>query len=121
MLQINTNNLNTRKKVEIDGHLYTVRRYGAGEQLELNRLLRQAEKLSKKLESGKGTAEEEVKAETLSSRMIDLFAGLFDDGGDGTKARQLVSSLSQTEIKLMFEQIFEEKDDGSADTTDKET
>lgn len=111
MLQINTDSLKNRKKVEIDGHPYTVRRYGAGEQLRLNQLVRQANKLKVKEQAGTTTEADEVEAEMLAKQMIDIFAGLFDDGGDGKKARKLVESLSQSEVQELFAQIFKDEDE----------
>lgn len=108
MLQINTNSLNSRKKVEIDGHPYTVRRYGAGEQLTLNKMQRESNKLAPRLSQADVTEAEIEKAEKLSVKLIDIFAGLFDDGGDGSKSRKLVESLSPDEVSELFMQIFDD-------------
>lgn len=107
MLEISTSALKTRKKVQIDGHGYTVRRLGAGEQLTLNQMLREAKKLEAGLKDSPDDALE-AKAEELSQKMIDVFAGLFDDGGDGSKSKALIASLNEFEIQELFIQIFGE-------------
>jgi hypothetical protein len=111
MLEIKTNQLKTRKSVEIDGHPYTVRRFGAGEQLTLNQLMRRGSKLETLLKTEEATEALEAEAEELSQRMIDIFVGLFDDGGDGSKSKALVSSLGVDEIQELFRQIFVEESD----------
>lgn len=108
MLEITTSNLKTRKKVEIDGHPYTVRKLGAGEQLALNQMLRKAKALEQKLNDGDSSEQDELAAEKLSEKMVTILAGLFDDGGDGGKSRALVSSLGDIEIAELFAQIFPE-------------
>lgn len=108
MLEISTNQLKARKKVEIDGHPYIVRKLGAGEQLAINQLLRKATALGQKFEDGKSTEQDEIEAENISERMVSILVGLFDDGGDGSKARTLVSSLNENEVRELFVQIFPE-------------
>lgn len=104
-LTISTKDLKSRKNVEIDGHHYIVRRFGAGEQLSLNQLLREANKVQ---DSG-----DEDKALSIFGQVIDIFAGVFDDGGDGSKSRELISRLSQEEIEELFKQIFPEESDAA--------
>lgn len=108
MLEISTSQLKARKKVEIDGHPYTVRKIGAGEQLAINQLLRKAKSLEQRLTDGKSTEQDEAEAESLSEKMITILVGLFDDGGDGSKSKTLVSSLNETEMAELFTQIFPE-------------
>lgn len=108
MLEITTSQLKARKKVEIDGHPYVVRKLGAGEQLALNQLLRKAKALGQKLSDGENAEQDEIEAENLSEKMVSILVGLFDDGGDGSKSRALVSSLNETEMAELFAQIFPE-------------
>lgn len=117
-LQINTKDLKARKNVEIDGHPYVVRRFGAGEQLTLNQLMRDASKIQDKLKDSESSSQEdEEKALDLFKQVIDIFAGIFDDGGDGNKSRELVSKLSQEELSELFNQIFPEaKDEATSES-----
>lgn len=117
MLEISTNQLKARKKVEIDGHPYIVRKLGAGEQLAINQLLRKAKALGQKLEDGQPSDQDELEAENLSEKMVSILVGLFDDGGDGSKSRTLVSSLNETEIAELFLQIFPEDSNGTAEVS----
>lgn len=114
MLQISTSNLKDRKKVEIDGHPYTVRRLGAGEQLTLNQLLRQSKKLE---ELSKTSDIDQTKFDSISSKIMELFTGLFDDGGDQSKSKSLVASLNESEVQELFSQIFKDDFDGLPETS----
>lgn len=116
MLQINTKQLKSRKQVEIDGHPYTVRRIGAGEELTLSQGMRLLEKLAKKEKDSELSESEYAEIDQMTVDTIELMAGCFDDGGDGSKSRQLVRSLSEAELTLMMQQIF--KDEGSDATKD---
>lgn len=109
MLEISTNTLKARKRVEIDGQPYTVRKLGAGEQLAINQLLREAKKLEATITDDSVTDEQEAEIEQISQKIMSTFAGLFDDGGDGSKSRALISSLNEDEIQEMFVQIFKDE------------
>lgn len=116
-LSIRTNQLSTRKQVEIDGHHYTVRKMGNIEQLDMSQYFRRLKKLSE-LEAkndNKLTAAQTRELDDLSSKMANMFVALFDDGGDQSKSRALVASLSDVEIGLLLAQIF--KEDETPDET----
>lgn len=118
MQKISTNALTTRKKVEIDGHPYTVRKFGAGEQLRLNQLLREADNFSKKLEKTEAESPElEQQVIELGEQIMNMFVVLFDDGGDGSKSRALIESLSQDEAQELFRQIFNGSEEASKEAS----
>lgn len=106
MLQITTSNLKTRKKVEIDGQPYTVRKLGAGEQLTLSQYMREIKKLDKKEKAGTLTDAEEAEALKMTEDTMNIMAACFDDGGDGSKSKQLVKSLSVDELQAVLDEIF---------------
>lgn len=135
MKQINTATLGGRKKVEIDGHPYTVRRIGAGESLALNQTQRRLEVLAKKEEGGirlqellkkeeDGSISEQELLELprlkpitedekdellrLGSKFIDAMTSLFEDGVGGKKSKVLIESLSPDEIQAMNKAIWED-------------
>lgn len=108
MLQINTSSLNSRKNVEIDGHPYVVRQMGAGEELTYRQLMRTLEKLAKKEETTPLTEEELIEIDEITSSIMDTMAGCFDDGGDGSRSKKLVASLSEGELTELMSQIFKQ-------------
>lgn len=106
MKQINTATLGVRKKVEIDGHLYVVRKMGAGESLALNQTQRRLEALSKKEKAKTITESEQNELLSIGSGFIDAMTSLFDDSEGGHKAKQLISILSPEEITLLMKEIW---------------
>lgn len=112
MLEINTSELKGRVKVKIDGHEYTVRKLGAGEELALSQLLREADVLAKKEEKSQKdkslsiTEDEQKRGIEMMEQYFDTMVGLFDDGGDQSKSRQLLDGLSTDEQKEVYEMIF---------------
>lgn len=119
-LSIKTNQLKTRKRVEIDGHPFVVRRRGNIETLDVNQYLRRLNALALlESKSKDGLSEAEVaEVDDLSKKLTDIFVAQFDDGGDQSKSRALVSSLSADELGILLEQIFtsDEAEDVAADT-----
>lgn len=112
MREINTKDLKTRVKIKIDGHDYTVRRLGAGEQLQLNQYRREHASVSKKSKQSKDLDKLEAELDRLQVKMLDMFVKIFDDGADGTKSKNLVYSLDVLEITELLAEIFaEEKQD----------
>lgn len=116
MLEIRTANLKTRKRVLIDDHEYVVRRLGAGDELALSQIIRQTEALIKKAQKvGKLTEAEDRQFADMQEKSLKIYAGTFDDGGDGSQSLALVSNLSYDERSLLYEQIFAEaKKEGDA-------
>ncbi len=108
MLQISTKDFSARKKVLIDDHEYSVRRFGNIEQLDMSQYMRRLKKLADIEKSTKLTEAQELEVEELGSKVTMMFVNLFDDGGDQTKSRELIASLSDTELTAMLDQIFEE-------------
>ena len=111
MLEIKTNQLKTRKRVLIDDHEYIVRRLGNIEQLEISQLMRKLDKLATAEKTKSLTSAQLEEVDDISRQISDIFISLFDDGDDQTKSKTLVGSLSDSEISLLLDQIFEEKDD----------
>jgi hypothetical protein len=108
MLQISTNRLSQRKNVEIDGHHYIVRRMGAGDQLSISQYMRELTALSKKETDNKLTKQDQDRVAEIELEALKISARCFDDQGDGTKALELVKSLSPDELTEMMQQIFDE-------------
>lgn len=109
MLQINTNKLDNRKHVEIDGHYYIVRRMGAGDQLSISQYMRELKSLSGKEEKGSLTDDELNRVALIEEQALKITARCFDDQGDGEKSRQLVSSLAPDELAELMGKIFDAK------------
>lgn len=107
-LSIKTNELKTRYKVNIDGHDYIVRKMGNLEQIEYARAMKRLETLSKKDESTL-TEEEDQEVYELTGRISEIFIAMFDDGGDQSKSKNMLSSLSGEEIGELLNQIFNGK------------
>lgn len=108
MLELKTNQLKTRKKVLIDEHQYTVRKLGNIEQMDLSQYMRRLDVLSN-LEKKQDLTEKQIQeVQDIGNRISNLFIALFDDGGDQSKSRSLVASLSENEIGVLLGKIFEE-------------
>jgi hypothetical protein len=87
------------------------------EQLDMSQYFRRLKKLSE-LEAkndNKLTTAQTKELDDLSAKMANMFVALFDDGGDQSKSRALVASLSDVEIGLLLAQIF--KEDETPDET----
>ncbi len=113
-ISIKLNELKTRKKVLIDDHEYTVRRMGNIEQIEYARGIKKLQSLAMQEAERKLTEEELKELDTISKELSSVFIDLFDDGGDQSKSKKLIGSLSDEEIGLILAQVFEEKEDGQA-------
>jgi hypothetical protein len=107
--QISTNKLSQRKHVEIDGHYYVVRRKGSGDRLSINMYMTELDKLADKEKAGTQLTGEELDRITeIENGIVNIAVGCFDDGGDGSKSRELVLSLSEDELTELMETIFDE-------------
>lgn len=118
-------------KAKIDGHIYTVRKIGAGEALDMSMLAGEAQKseiailnLRGKYESAQ-TDEEKAKLVSeiteamqplarLNERIKEIYYALFDDGGDGTLTKKLVDSLGMENIRKVYDEIMGVTDEESA-------
>jgi hypothetical protein len=124
MIEISTSKLTSRKHVLIDGHAYTVRKLGAGDELAISQILRQLEKLQEKAKSGKTlTPKDDDLFQELQERSLAIYASTFDDGGDGSKSRKLIESLSYDERAELQDLIFnaDKKKEGDAEPDAKTT
>ena len=109
MLEISTAKSRQIKRVNIDGHVYSVRKLGAGEQLTMSQYMRKITKFDSRIKAGEIlTDAEEEQAEKYSSDLLNILASCFDDGGDGSKAKELVNSLTADELASIVEEIFKE-------------
>lgn len=108
MLELHTKDLDSRKQAKIDGHVYTIRPAGAGDDMKLNVVLAKikanAEKVTrKKVETAKDIAE----VAELQAEAIRVVSARYDDGGDGSKAFELISTLSPVDRYKIEEQVFD--------------
>lgn len=111
MLKISTNELGESRKVEIDGHVYTVRRKApAGDQMDISMMMRELTKLSKKEKKGELTEEDDARIEEMQSEILKITAKTFDDGGDGSKSIELVRKLNEDQMQQLIDKIFENRE-----------
>lgn len=131
-VSISTSKYITSVKAKIDNHVYTVRKMGAGTQLDLSRELSNLMKMRTdlmNLEAKMKKAESEEEADKMlqenmdkmeafgkvAQRIESIFIDLFDDGEDGKKSAKLVHALGIDNIQKVYAEIFdkaEETDDG---------
>lgn len=109
MKTISLNKLESRKHVQIDGHYYIVRKMGAGDTLAVSQMMRELDKLAKKEQESSLTDEELKRVTEIENESLAIKARCFDDQEDGSKAMQLVRSLSDDEMGELMRQIFEEE------------
>lgn len=130
-IAISTSKFIKTVKAKIDDRIYTVRKIGAGEQLDLSREVGkigeyqvQALNLRGKYETAKDDAtkqkllEEIMKVSEAIGAINDcieaIYCGLFDDGEDGSHAKQLVHMLGIENIQKVYDQIMGATDEKSA-------
>ena len=123
VFQVVTNNIIPTRKAEIDGVIYTVRRKGSGDDLDislrtsrLSKLGREAMAERARLSSAKSEKEKEDINERilkivdeiaeLNKEMELILANLFDDGGDQSKSRELVHKYGADGVTNILGQIF---------------
>lgn len=125
MLQITTNELGDRKKVEIDGHLYTVRNKApAGDQMDISQLMRELTRIGDKEKSSELTEKDYDRIDEIEQKIISITSRTFDDGGDGSKSIELVKSLNEDQMRQLMDKIFEKEkaeDEPAADQGNKAT
>jgi hypothetical protein len=112
MLDLNIQDLRKKALVRFsakpEGHVFTVHRLGAGAELELSKLSREANKLILELEAKPDQAALEnifVKINELDERRHKIKASVFDDGGDGSMALALAGELSDAELTKIVEAV----------------
>lgn len=107
MISISSNDLGTRKRVKIDGIDFTVRKLGAGEELDLSQIARQTLKLLERLSDNKEWKDSDsLEFDGLKKKSLEIYAKTFDDGGDGSKSDELVKRLSDEERNNIYRQVF---------------
>lgn len=119
MITITTNDIINSKKAEIDKHVYTVRKMGAGDQLDLSQYITQLNKVQEEIKNLEGKKKSGLdvnkeqqkfveKFNSIYNGIIDCYARLFDDGEDGKKSRELVKKVGIENIGNILNQIFGE-------------
>lgn len=102
MIEFNTKDMKTRKKVRIDGVDFTVRQMSNRELLDLMQLQRLNKDLSK-------NSDNTEQIEEILTNMTKMYINQFDDGGDQSKSADLINRLTAEEITNILTQIFEVK------------
>jgi hypothetical protein len=97
------------KNVEIDNVPFKVRNFGAGEQLRISQIQRDL----LKLDTNTNKSDQE-KALNISSEMIDIVKGLFDDGLDGVEVKSLFDRIDILQLSEIIKQIFGDGTDGTS-------
>lgn len=133
MITINLNDVREVVEVTIGDHVYNVRRMGSGEELEASASMRRAGELIGNIsrlqaqylkatsdpdnidekEMDKLTKKVQKAADSLEAEQLyqfNAYVKLFDDGGDGSKSRELLSMLSHEDRKKLLEDIFSQKE-----------
>lgn len=130
-IAISTSKFIKTVKAKIDDRVYTVRKIGAGEQLDLSREVGkigeyqvQALNLRGKYETANDDATKEKLLEeimkvseaigAINDRIEAIYCGLFDDGEDGSHAKRLVHMLGIENIQKVYDQIMGATDEKSA-------
>lgn len=130
-IAISTSKFIKTVKAKIDDRIYTVRKIGAGEQLDLSREIGkigeyqvQALNLRGKYETAKDDATKEKLLEeimkvseaigAINDRIEAIYCGLFDDGDDGSHAKRLVHMLGIENTQKVYDQIMGATDEKSA-------
>lgn len=130
-IAISTSKFIKTVKAKIDDRVYTVRKIGAGEQLDLSREVGkigeyqvQALNLRGKYETARDDATKEKLLEeimkvseaigAINDRIEAIYCGLFDDGEDGSHAKRLVHMLGIENIQKVYDQIMGATDEKSA-------
>lgn len=130
-VSISTSKYITSVKAKIDDHVYTVRKMGAGTQLDLSReisnlmkmrtdlmnLQAKMKKTESEEEADKMLQENMDKMEAfgkVTQRIEAIFIDLFDDGEDGKKSAKLVHALGIDNIQKVYAEIFD-KAEGTDD------
>lgn len=132
LVAISTSKYITTVNAKIDNHVYTVRKMGAGTQLDLSREITTLAKsrttilnLESKMKLAKTEEEQQQLLDELTPKMEefdkiikrieDIFVSIFDDREDGSKSRRLVHTLGLDNIQLVYNEIFEKAEDEPKD------
>lgn len=122
-----TSNYIKTKTGEIDGHVYTIRRMGAGDELDIaavsSRVMKLQERIKLMQDELKRAKDDEATIKVMTDNadameqmateqasLEKVYASLFDDGGDQSKSRALVHKLGHEGVKALLDDIFGEDD-----------
>jgi len=117
MLELNIQDLRKKALIKFslkpEGHVFTVHRLGAGSELELSKLSREANKLILKLEKSPDEKELEkifVEIGKLDEARMKVKSSVFEDGLDGKLSLALAGELSDEELKIIVEAVEKQQD-----------
>lgn len=127
IISISTRNFIKTIDAKIDGHGYTIRKMGAGEELDLSRELSTLTTFKSKILNIQGKIEAEKDEEkqaklmaefqkimadfsVVNDRIEEAYIRLFDDHEDGSRARNLIHSLGIGNTQKVYAQIMEQAD-----------
>lgn len=123
-VSISTSKYITTVNAKIDDHIYTVRKMGAGTQLDFSRLMTQLAKmrtdiLNAQAQVAKAKNNEDAdkiieqfgdtmeQFQNLVNKIEKIFVELFDDREDGKKSEKLVHTLGIDNIQTLYNEIFD--------------
>ena len=113
-VSISTSKYITTVKANIDGHDYTVRKMGAGTQLDMSREISNLMKMRTELLNLEGKikklADNMGKMESFNkivNRIEAIFIDLFDDGEDGKRSAKLIHALGIENTQKVYNEIFD--------------
>ena len=131
IFQVTTNNIIPTRKANIDGVVYTVRRKGSGDDLDISLRVSRLSKLGRdamaervrynnaktedaQKESGQAIEKIIEEISKTQSELEMILARLFDDGGNQSKSIAMVHKYGADGINQILDQIFgtESKDNG---------
>lgn len=132
IFKVSTSGLVTTKKADIDGVIFTVRRKGGGDGLDISMKATKISGYAKdiiaersKLMQAKDDEErvnilarvEKIvaKMSKLQDELENCYVALFDDGGDQSKSKALVRKYGVDGIENILNQIFGDKEDGDGE------
>lgn len=132
-LKISTANYNKQGKVEVDGHIWTVRLPGAGTELRLSQAMRSSKLygsrislLDKKIDNKEITEAELDKYEEYAKKyeeneqaILSFFTGIFqDDTPDNSEVKQWVEDTPTAIIEMAFTDIKEQSNGADSGRTE---
>lgn len=130
-IKVSTSKYNKQGKVEVDGHLWTVKLPGAGTELRMSQMEREQracearlKNLEKKLDDGTATDEEIDRYEELAKKSHDLtqesYEVFFQSFNDGTPENKSVKKwLDETSPTVIFLTFRDIKEGGDKSNTAK--
>lgn len=112
-IKINTSSYTKEGKVEIDGHLWTVKLPGANTELMLNQAQRRITVLDKKVEAGNATEEDLDRYDGYEQTIFSVFQNIFQDGSnDNSEVKAWLEETPMAIIVKSFEDIQKAANNG---------